>query len=224
MFSCNLHQHARFASGSNEYSSSGNTKRRESPEWNLQQSEGFREEQEDVDEEEDEEIYGTEAGVSTDGRERTVTGESCTTDWRTADRDKQEGENEFDDDDEDQLTAIVRRQREAFSARVAAGRPSIRNQTKTTNPSDFSHPLSGANSASIARALQTNKVLREWKMLARKVLCKVARQCLAVRREKISSAKRAARECARVIRQRALLSHKAGRDAVSKSTICCTYI
>ncbi|THD26396.1 INO80 [Fasciola hepatica] len=224
-------KHARLAGGTHAYSKSDALKRKHASEWslplkiNVTQSDGFRGEQDDVEEEEDGEVDDAEISVSSDGRDSKSNRGWNTTGFRSADREADEGENEFDEDDEeDQLTAIVRRQREAFSARVAAGRPSIRNQAKTSNPSDLSHPLSGASSASIARVLQTNKVLREWKMLARKVLCKVARQCLATRREKISLAKRAARECARVVRQRALLSHKAGKDAASRGHRLCREI
>ncbi|GAA54158.1 DNA helicase INO80 [Clonorchis sinensis] len=129
----------------------------------------------------------------------------------------------YEDEEEDQLTVIVRRQREVFSARVAAGRPSIRNSrppsTTATNTTTAAseYKLSGASSAALARAMLSNKMLREWKALARKVVCKVARQWIATRRDKMSLAKRAARDCARLMRQRALVSQKSTRDAVSRA-------
>uniref|UniRef100_A0A183A7A7 Chromatin-remodeling ATPase INO80 n=1 Tax=Echinostoma caproni TaxID=27848 RepID=A0A183A7A7_9TREM len=189
-------------------------------------SEEDEEEEEDEGEETDDAARGThpdqEVKSATDGNTDELGAEED--EDEEAEPEAEEPELGYDDEEEeDQLTAIVRRQREAFSARVAAGRPSIRNQIRP-NPSDLSRPLSGASSAAIARVLQTNKVLREWKILARKVLCKVARQCLATRREKISAAKRAARECARVVRQRALLSHKAGKDAVNRGHRLCREI
>ncbi|KAA3672360.1 DNA helicase INO80, partial [Paragonimus westermani] len=123
-----------------------------------------------------------------------------------------------EDEEEDQLTRIVRRQREAFSARAAAGRPSVRNteqpSTATVVASPGERKLSGSNAAAIARITQTDKVLREWKALARKVICKVARQWIASRRERVAQAKRAAKECARLMRQRALSSQKAAKDAI----------
>lgn len=125
--------------------------------------------------------------------------------------DTEEDEDEEEEDDqEDQLTAIVRRQREAFSARAAAGRPSARN-TRASEPTELQ--LSGSNAATMARITQANKVLREWKALARKTVCKVARQWIISRREKLLLAKRAARECSRLLRQRALISQKAAKDA-----------
>ncbi|CAL8102832.1 unnamed protein product [Calicophoron daubneyi] len=128
---------------------------------------------------------------------------------------EKEDEGEDEEEDEDQLTAIVRRQREQFSARAAAGRPSARN-TKSAWSSDGERRLSGSNSAAMTRATQSNRVLREWKSLARKVICKVARQWLGSRRDKLTMAKRTARECARLLRQRALLSQKCARDAISR--------
>ncbi|KER21238.1 hypothetical protein T265_10398 [Opisthorchis viverrini] len=127
-----------------------------------------------------------------------------------------------EEEEEDQLTVIVRRQREVFSARVAAGRPSIRNTrppstAANTTTATTEYKLSGASSAALARAMLSNKVLREWKALARKVVCKVARQWIATRRDKMSLAKRAARDCARLMRQRALVSQKSTRDAVSRA-------
>ncbi|KAG5442347.1 putative DNA helicase ino80 [Clonorchis sinensis] len=134
----------------------------------------------------------------------------------------------YEDEEEDQLTVIVRRQREVFSARVAAGRPSIRNSrppsTTATNTTTAAseYKLSGASSAALARAMLSNKVLREWKALARKVVCKVARQWIATRRDKMSLAKRAARDCARLMRQRALVSQKSTRDAVFAAAAAAT--
>ncbi|KAK4473025.1 hypothetical protein MN116_004219 [Schistosoma mekongi] len=129
-----------------------------------------------------------------------------------------EGESQYldevNDEEEDQLTAIVSRQRQAFSARVAAGRPSIRKiqphlETKTGGI------LCTTNSVPAARRL-SSKVLRAWKSMAKKIICKMARQRVANRRDKMIIAKRAARECARLLRQKALLSQKAARDSISR--------
>ncbi|CAH8438016.1 unnamed protein product [Schistosoma intercalatum] len=122
---------------------------------------------------------------------------------------------EDDDEEEDQLTAIVSRQRQAFSARAAAGRPSIRKIQSDLQVKSGDAVLSTVSSVPAARRLSA-KVLRAWKSLAKKIICKVARQRGTNRRDKIILAKRAARECARLLRQKALLSQKAARDSISR--------
>ncbi|CAH8435177.1 unnamed protein product [Schistosoma turkestanicum] len=121
---------------------------------------------------------------------------------------------EDDDEEEDQLTAIVSRQRQAFSARAAAGRPSIR-KIQSDLQTKSGAILSTAASVPAARRLSA-KVLRAWKSMAKKIICKVARQRVASRRDKMIIAKRAARECARLLRQKALLSQKASKDSISR--------
>ncbi|CAH8491773.1 unnamed protein product [Schistosoma rodhaini] len=122
---------------------------------------------------------------------------------------------EDDDEEEDQLTAIVSRQRQAFSARAAAGRPSIRKIQSDLQAKSGDAALSTVSSVPAARRLSA-KVLRAWKSLAKKIICKVARQRGTNRRDKIIIAKRAARECARLLRQKALISQKAARDSISR--------
>ncbi|CAH8549326.1 unnamed protein product [Schistosoma bovis] len=90
---------------------------------------------------------------------------------------------EDDDEEEDQFTTIVSRQRQAFSARAAAGRLSIRK---------IQSDLQVKSGYAAARQRGTN------------------------RRDKIILAKRAARECARLLRQKALLSQKVARDSISR--------
>lgn len=118
-----------------------------------------------------------------------------------------------EDEDDDPLTIIIRQQRKTFSARVAAGRPSARNsleiqRQKLNSKSDYQLPAS---------TRLPSKVLRAWKLMAKKVICKVARQRLGYKRDKIALAKRAARDCARHLRQRALLSQRLAKDAISES-------
>ncbi|CAH8552813.1 unnamed protein product [Schistosoma bovis] len=122
---------------------------------------------------------------------------------------------EDDDEEEDQLTTIVSRQRQAFSARAAAGRLSIRKIQSDLQVKSGDAVLSTVSSVPGARRLSA-KVLRAWKSLAKKIICKAARQRGTNRRDKIILAKRAARECARLLRQKALLSQKAARDSISR--------
>ncbi|VDP58984.1 unnamed protein product, partial [Schistosoma curassoni] len=130
---------------------------------------------------------------------------------------------EDDDEEEDQLTAIVSRQRQAFSARAAAGRPSIRKIQSDLQVKSGDAVLSTVSSVPAARRLSA-KVLRAWKSLAKKIICKVARQRGTNRRDKIILAKRAARECARLLRQKALLSQKAARDSISKCPFLISFL
>ncbi|CAH8824713.1 unnamed protein product [Trichobilharzia szidati] len=130
---------------------------------------------------------------------------------------EEEEEDEEEEDEEDQLTAIISRQRQAFSARAAAGRPSIREMKSNSQKKPISPPFitTGSSSVPAARRLSA-KVLRAWKSLAKKEICKLARQRIAIRRDKIAMAKRAARECARLLRQKALLSQKASKDSINR--------
>ncbi|VDO90178.1 unnamed protein product [Schistosoma mattheei] len=130
---------------------------------------------------------------------------------------------EDDDEEEDQLTAIVSRQRQAFSARAAAGRPSIRKIQSDLQVKSGDAVLSTVSCVPAARRLSA-KVLRAWKSLAKKIICKVARQRGTNRRDKIILAKRAARECARLLRQKALLSQKAARDSISKCPFLISFL
>lgn len=134
--------------------------------------------------------------------------------------DEEDEAEEAEEDEEDDLMRLVRRQREAFSARVAAGRPSIRHQQH----GDLVSSSTGRRSAAVALATTPGSVVpvnaaalskneRLYRTLVKKYVGKAARARLTLRRDKVIMAKRAAKDCAKAVRQRQAGTQKPSRDA-----------
>ncbi|KAL5104581.1 Chromatin-remodeling ATPase INO80 [Taenia crassiceps] len=118
-----------------------------------------------------------------------------------ADEDEDDDE---DDEEDDDLMRLVRRQREAYTARVAAGRPSIRRGLAAVG-SGSAVATSSVNSSAVATPIATaalSKNERLYRSLIRKYIGKAARQRANIRRDKILMARKAARDCAKAVRQR----------------------
>lgn len=129
-------------------------------------------------------------------------------------KNRRQEDDEEEEDEEDDLMRLVRRQREAFSARNAAGRPSIRRATANT-PEARSRPLASAPQTPVSINPATlSKSERLYRTLVKKYVGKAARTRATVRRDKILMAKRAARDCAKAVRQRQ--AQKPSKDATCK--------
>lgn len=116
---------------------------------------------------------------------------------------------------------LVRRQREAYSARVAAGRPSIRRGFGMSTGSDNSSAL---NSSAVATPIATSSLTKNerlYRSLIRKFIGKAARLRANIRRDKIQMAKKAAKDCAKAVRQRQ--AQKTSRDYACTSTLSLLY-
>ncbi|CDS37899.1 dna helicase ino80 [Echinococcus multilocularis] len=117
---------------------------------------------------------------------------------------KAEEDDEDEDEEDDDLMRLVRRQREAYTARVAAGRPSIRRGLAAAGSSG-TVATSALNSSIVPTPIATaalSKNERLYRSLIRKYIGKAARQRANIRRDKILMARKAARDCAKAVRQR----------------------
>ncbi|BHF70900.1 Putative DNA helicase ino80 [Sparganum proliferum] len=123
-----------------------------------------------------------------------------------------------EEDQEDDLTRFVRRQREACSARVAAGRPSIR---RMSPDSMRSAQLTAVETESIAAVGGGGQIIskqeRLYRALIKKCVGKATRLRATIRRDKMLMARRAARDCARAVRQRVLQTQKPSRDPLNRA-------
>ncbi|VDM27551.1 unnamed protein product [Hydatigera taeniaeformis] len=114
------------------------------------------------------------------------------------------------------MMRLVRRQREAYTARVAAGRPSIRRGLNSTG-CGATIATSATNSSALATPIATaalSKNERLYRSLIRKYIGKAARQRANIRRDKILMARKAARDCAKAVRQRQ--AQKTSKDFACK--------
>uniref|UniRef100_A0A5K3EZA4 Chromatin-remodeling ATPase INO80 n=1 Tax=Mesocestoides corti TaxID=53468 RepID=A0A5K3EZA4_MESCO len=116
-------------------------------------------------------------------------------------------DNEEEDDD---LMRLVRRQREAFSARMAAGRPSIR---RNVGASPSARPLTPVAVPTTTSALSKNE--RLYRTLIKKFVGKAARLRANIRRDKLIMAKKAAKDCAKAVRQRQ--TQKPSKDLANRA-------
>lgn len=104
-----------------------------------------------------------------------------------------------DEEEEDDLIRLVRRQKEAYSARVAAGRPSIRRTgaTAAQNAAGASNSASNSGSAAAPPVASTSTSVKSltpterlYRKLIRKHIGKAARLRATIRREKINNARK----------------------------------
>lgn len=112
-----------------------------------------------------------------------------------------------EDDEEDDLMRLVRRQKEAYSARVAAGRPSIRRTAATvTTTTTIKTPIATS-------ALTPNE--RLYRKLIRKHIGKAARLRATNRRDKINMARKAATNVNKTFMKKNLPKNAKGTECKS---------
>uniref|UniRef100_A0A0X3PL66 Chromatin-remodeling ATPase INO80 n=1 Tax=Schistocephalus solidus TaxID=70667 RepID=A0A0X3PL66_SCHSO len=123
-----------------------------------------------------------------------------------------------EEDQEDDLTRFVRRQREACSARLAAGRPSIRRMSPdSVRSAQFTAVETESITATGNGGQLISKQERLYRALIKKCVGKATRLRATIRRDKMLMARRAARDCARAVRQRVLQTQKPSRDPLNRA-------
>lgn len=120
----------------------------------------------------------------------------------------------FDEEEEDDLMRLVRRQREAYSARVAAGRPSIRRGLAANN-AVASATTDGSDTLAVITPIATSALTpheRLCRKLIRKGIGRAARLRANIRRDKINMARKAAKECSKAFLRKNTQKNAKGPD------------